>query len=159
LLILSAAALGAQEAGSEYIRLAEDNNASRQAMQALLDRYHVPGVSLAVIEKGKIAWTRGYGVVTPGGNPISAETRFQAGSVSKPVAALGTLRLVKQGKLVLDEELNQFLVSWKVPDNEFTAKKPVTLREALSHTGGFIQPSEGWQRPSLPERRSASLPV
>jgi CubicO group peptidase (beta-lactamase class C family) len=152
LLILSPAALNAEEARSESIRLAEDNKASRQSMQALLDRYHVPGLSLAVIEKGKIAWTRGYGVVTPGGKPISAETRFQAGSVSKPVAALGTLRLVERGKLALDEDLNRFLVSWKVPDNEFTAKKSVTLREALSHTGGFIQPSEGWRGYAASER-------
>ena len=58
---------------------------------------------------------------------------------------MGTLRLVEQGKLALDEDLNRFLVAWKVPDNEFTAKKPSALREALSHTAGFIQPIEGWR--------------
>lgn len=152
LLIPSGAALGAGKSGPEYIRLAEDNNASRQSMQALLDRYHVPGVSLAVIDKGKIAWTRGYGVVTPGGNPITAETRFQAGSASKPVTALGTLRLVEQGKLALDADMNQFLVSWKIPENQFTVKKSVTLREALGHRAGFIQPSGGWRGYAAGER-------
>jgi CubicO group peptidase (beta-lactamase class C family) len=159
LLMLSADAFGAEWSQSDTVRLAEDSAASRQLMQSLLDRYHVPGLSLAVIDQGKIAWTRGYGVVTPGGKPISEETRFQAGSVSKPVAALGTLRLVEQGKLALDESLNDFLVSWKVPDNEFTARKSVTLRAALSHTAGFIQPGEGWRGYATDERVPTLLQV
>jgi CubicO group peptidase (beta-lactamase class C family) len=52
----------------------------------------------------------------------------------------------------LDEDLNRFLVSWKVPDNEFTAKKRVTLRQALGHMAGFIQPSEGWRGYAAGER-------
>jgi CubicO group peptidase (beta-lactamase class C family) len=99
--------------------------------------YHVPGVSIAFIDHGHIAWTQGYGVAdTQTGRPITPETLFQAGSISKPIAALGALRLVESGKLKLDENVNDELVSWKLPDNEFTTEQKVTLRRILSHSGG-----------------------
>ena len=68
---------------------------------------------------------------------MTTSTLFQAGSISKPVAALGALRLVEQGKLALDEDVNARLTTWKVPENEFTREKKVTLRGLLSHTAGL----------------------
>jgi CubicO group peptidase (beta-lactamase class C family) len=100
--------------------------------------YATPGVSVAVINDGAIEWARGYGVTEAGGaTPVTPHTRFQAASISKPVASLGALLLVSQGRLSLDEPVNARLTSWKVPDNEFTAKAPVTLRRLLSHTAGL----------------------
>jgi CubicO group peptidase (beta-lactamase class C family) len=99
-------------------------------------RLHVPGVSLCVIHKGRIDWCRGFGVTQTGGRAITPDTLFQAGSVSKPVAAVGALRLVQQGRLKLDDDVNLTLKSWKVPQNGFTVQKPVTLRALLSHTAG-----------------------
>ena len=72
-----------------------------------------------------------------GESPVTTATLFQAGSISKPVSALGALRLVEQGKLALDEDVNARLVTWKVPENEFTREKKVTLRGLLSHTAGL----------------------
>lgn len=72
-----------------------------------------------------------------GKTPVTTATLFQAGSISKPVSALGSLRLVEQGKLALDEDVNARLSSWKVPENEFTKAKKATLRGLLSHTAGF----------------------
>jgi CubicO group peptidase (beta-lactamase class C family) len=100
--------------------------------------YKVPGVSIAVIEDGKIAWAKGYGVLEAGApKAIDTETIFQAGSISKPVAGIAALRLVEQGKLSLDAPINDALRSWKIPDNEFTAETPVTLRQILSHGAGL----------------------
>jgi CubicO group peptidase (beta-lactamase class C family) len=62
---------------------------------------------------------------------------FQAGSVSKPVAALGALHLVEDGRLSLDDDVNQWLKQWKVPENEFTKDAKVTLRRILSHSAGL----------------------
>jgi CubicO group peptidase (beta-lactamase class C family) len=77
--------------------------------------YKVPGLSVAVINDGRIEWARGYGVVEKdGGKPVTADTLFLAGSISKPVAALAALRLVEQGKLNLDEDVNLKLKTWKV---------------------------------------------
>ena len=99
---------------------------------------HIPGLSLAIIQDGKIVKAKGYGVTEKGGEtPVTASTLFQAGSISKPVSALGALRLVEQGKLALDEDVNAKLVTWKVPENEFTREKKVTLRGLLSHTAGL----------------------
>jgi CubicO group peptidase (beta-lactamase class C family) len=97
---------------------------------------NVPGVSIAVIHEGRIEWARGFGVASEGGPPVNADTMFQAGSISKPLAAMAALRLVEQGKLSLDADINSELTSWKLPADPVAAGKPVTLRELLTHTGG-----------------------
>ncbi len=103
-----------------------------------MELYEVPGLSLAAIDDYKIAWTKAYGVTEIGGTtPVTTSTLFQAGSISKPVAATGALYLVEHGKLSLDEDVNQKLVSWKVPENEFTKDQKVTLRRLMSHSAGL----------------------
>jgi CubicO group peptidase (beta-lactamase class C family) len=97
----------------------------------------VPGVSIAVIHNGEIEWARGFGVTRISGSPVTSETLFQAGSVSKPVAALAVLRLVESGKLSLDDDVNQYLKSWKVEESDFTKNQKVTLRGLLTHTAGI----------------------
>ncbi len=103
-----------------------------------LAKHRVPGVSVAVVSGGKVEWARGYGFASAGERkPVDAETLFQAASISKPVAAMVALRLVEMGKLSLDEDVNVKLRSWKVAENDFTAKEKVTLRRLLSHTAGL----------------------
>ena len=100
--------------------------------------YGTPAVSIAVINNGKLEWARGYGVKEFGSaEPVTTETLFSAGSISKPVAAMGALHLVEEGKLNLDEDVNLKLVSWTIPENEFTKQSKVTLRRLLNHTSGF----------------------
>ena len=109
------------------------------ATHILADRMkelNVPGVSVAVIHHGKIEWARGFGVAKVGGDPVNADTMFQAGSISKPLAAMAALKLVEQGKLSLDADINTELTSWKFPADKAAAGKPVTLRQLLTHTGG-----------------------
>ena len=99
--------------------------------------YKVPALSVAVIKDFKIDWARAYGVKDLETNePATTETLFQAGSISKSVNAMVVMKKVEQGKLSLDEDINTKLTSWKLPDNQFTAKKKVTLRNLLSHTAG-----------------------
>jgi CubicO group peptidase (beta-lactamase class C family) len=98
---------------------------------------HVPGVSVAVIHNGAIEWALGFGVVRLGGAPVTAETLFQAGSISKPVAAMAALHLVEQGRLSLDSDVNQALTSWKISPSAAAPGAVVTLRELLSHTAGL----------------------
>ncbi len=106
--------------------------------------YNVPGVSIAVFDKGQIMWARGYGFAdVSAGKRVTSETLFQAASVSKSVTAFAALRLVQQRKLNLDEDVNRKLVSWKVPENEFTRNEKVTLRRLLSHTAGLNLASVG----------------
>jgi len=107
-------------------------------LENLMQLYKVPGLSVAVVDNFKIAWAKGYGVTEEGSStPVTEHTLFQAGSISKPLAATGTLYLVEHGQLSLDENVNQKLKSWQVPDNEFTKDQKVTLRRILSHSAGL----------------------
>jgi CubicO group peptidase (beta-lactamase class C family) len=117
---------------------AKDRDAVDEFVEAEMERRQIPGLSLAIIDGGKIVKAKGYGVTEKGGEtPVTVSTLFQAGSISKPVSALGALRLAERGELDLDEDVNAKLSTWKVPENEFTREKKVTLRGLLSHTAGM----------------------
>ena len=100
--------------------------------------YKVPGISLAVVNDGRVEWSHGYGYITNDqqSGVIDAHTLFQAASISKPITAFGVLLLVQQGKVNLDVDVNLYLKRWKVPENDFTKNEKVTLRRLLSHTAG-----------------------
>jgi CubicO group peptidase (beta-lactamase class C family) len=104
----------------------------------LMEKMRVPGVSVAVIKDFEVHWAKGYGTadVTTGA-PVTADTIFQAASISKPTAAIGVMRLVQDGRLSLDADVNTLLKSWKLPASEHTRDRPVTLRSLLSHTSGL----------------------
>ena len=110
----------------------------RWTLAERMSRYGVPGVSIAVVDNGRIVWARGFGVQTAGtADSVTPETLFQAASISKVVAATATLRLADQGMLDLDADVNRYLSSWKVPENRFTEREKVTLRHILSHSAGL----------------------
>ena len=101
-------------------------------------RDSVPGLSVAVINDGAVEWAKGYGAKRSGSSDsVVVSTLFQAASVSKPIAATAALQLVDDGRLTLDDNVNRWLRSWRVPENEYTAQRPVTLRGLLSHTAGL----------------------
>ena len=107
-----------------------------QAFRGLLAHHGVPGLSIAVFEGGALAWTRGWGIRRAGSRaPVTPATLFQAASISKPLAALAALRLVDSGLIALDEDINQRLVSWRLPARDGSHPR-ITLRQLLSHTGG-----------------------
>ena len=107
-------------------------------IQERMNHYGVPGVSIAVINNFEIEWARSYGIMDSSSKePVTNETLFQAGSISKPVAAYGALRMVEEGKVELEEPINDYLSTWKIPDNEFTEKEQVTLGKIVSHTAGL----------------------
>lgn len=103
----------------------------------LLKQFNVPGVSIAVIKDFKVDWARGYGLADAGaGTPVTVETLFQAASISKPVAAMASMRAVQDGRFALDQDVNTILKSWKLPGGEFTKARSVTPRGLMSHTSG-----------------------
>lgn len=105
---------------------------------ALMAKRNIPGLSLAIIQNGTIVKAKGYGVVEQGSAiPVTTDTLFQAGSVSKSVAALGALYLVETRKVSLDANVNSALKTWQVPENLFTRYRNVTLRRLLSHSAGL----------------------
>ena len=107
-------------------------------MEERMRELGIQGVSIAVINNGAIEWAKGYGLADSSQNKrVTTETMFLAGSISKPVAALRAHQLAELGMISLDSNVNHYLTTWKVPDNEFTVKKKVTTRRILNHTAGL----------------------
>ncbi len=124
---------------------------STWTIEARMAHYGVPGVSIAVIKDSEIVWVKSYGVMDKEtAQPVTPQTLFQAGSISKPVAAYGALSVVESGKIKLDENVNTYLKSWHLPENEFTKDKPVALKHLLSHTGGLTVHGFLGYSPDLP---------
>jgi len=102
-----------------------------------MDRFHVPGLSVAVIRDFKIDWAKAWGVGdVETAAPVTTGTMFQAASMSKPVAAMASLKAIQEGKFGLDQDINTILKSWKLPGLEGSPGGPVTPRELMSHTSG-----------------------
>jgi CubicO group peptidase (beta-lactamase class C family) len=134
---------------------------------ALSDRmrfYKVQGLSIAVIDDGEIAWARGYGYAdTLARRPVTAQTLFQAASISKAVTAAAALRLAQDGRLNLDAPVNTVMTSWRLP--EYAAgSPPVTMKHLLTHMGGitvsgFLGYPQGDPVPGLPEILDGKAPA
>ncbi|MBT9331185.1 serine hydrolase [Acidipila sp. 4G-K13] len=121
---------------SRYVVITNSTN-DEMNLASQMKALGVPAVSIAAIRNGAIDWTQAYGVSSLQGAPASTETLFGAASISKPVTALGVLRLVEEGKIDLDADVNQYLKRWKIPENQFTTTQKVTVRELLNHTSGI----------------------
>jgi CubicO group peptidase (beta-lactamase class C family) len=107
-------------------------------LQQVMDRFHVPGVSVAVIKDFEIHWAKGYGLAdVETRSDVKVDTLFQAASISKPIAAMAAMRAVQEGRFGLDDDINTLLKSWKLPDSEFTRGHAVTPRSLMSHTSGL----------------------
>ncbi len=171
-LLLAATLAPAQQATMDpaieaRIKQVEDGEftSDGQALSKRMERYKVPGVSIAVINGGKIEWARGYGLRDSAEKRgVDPSTLFQASSISKSLSAVGVMHLVQNGTLRLDEDVNQTLSSWKVPENPFTAEQKVTLRRLLSHTAGttvhgFGGYAEGEPIPTLIQILQGSKPA
>lgn len=105
-------------------------------LQERMERYHVPGVSIAVFDNFEIVWAAGYGTAA-GSEPVSTETLFQAGNLSMLLTTMMALEQVENGKLALDAPIDTALTSWHLPASELTAAQPLTLRHLLSSTAGL----------------------
>lgn len=108
----------------------------RSPVKKRMEELHIPGVSIAVIEDYEVRETLFYGQ-TGKNTTVNLQTLFQAASVSKLVTALLVHHFVNREVLDLDTDVNEYLRSWKIPENEFTGQKPVTLRLLLSHQSGL----------------------
>lgn len=116
-------------------------------------RYKIPGVSVAVIEGGRIAWTKGYGTRRADQDaPVTNDTLFEAASTTKMLTAVTALHFVEAGRINLDKDVNAYLKSWKIPDSDLTRDHKVTLRLLLTHQSGLNGPKGGfsWEDGKVP---------
>jgi CubicO group peptidase (beta-lactamase class C family) len=126
------------EANAASVTFSDKDGTLQLSLSRLMQAYKIPGLSIAIIDNFQVVYAKGYGVIAPGStSPVTTKTLFQAGSISKPLAATAALFLVEYGTLALNDNVNDQLKSWKVPDNEYTRPEKVTLRRILSHTAGL----------------------
>jgi len=117
----------------------------RMALAERMVHYKVPGVSITVIEDGKLEWANAYGVLNvESGAAVTTTSLFEAASTTKLLTGVIVLHFVERGQLNLDKDVNSYLKSWKIPDNEFTREQKVTLRRLLTHQSGINRPDGGF---------------
>ena len=113
----------------------------QQRIEQLRQEHEIPGASIAVIENGRIAWARGFGVADLASErPVTADTLFQAQSITKTLTALATVKLLASKQIALDEPVNRYLTGWTIPENNYTATVPVSFRMLLNHTAALSNP-------------------
>ena len=114
-----------------------DRDESSWTIEGRMKARAVPGVSVAVINAGRIEWAKGYGEIATGEGPTDAATTFQTASIGKTVTAMTVLALVDRGVLDLDREVNEYLASWRLPAADIAEDEGVTLDRILSHMAGL----------------------
>ncbi|MGZ8371589.1 MAG: serine hydrolase domain-containing protein [Rhodoplanes sp.] len=114
----------------------------RLDLAAAICALNIPSVSVALI--GTLDWARVFG------RGATADTLYQAASLSKLVTAVAALRLVEQGRLALDRDVNEQLTGWRLPDSPLTRGHPVTLRGLLNMTAGIGVPGYVGYAPEQP---------
>lgn len=121
----------------EGLQLPNRQGADSLTIPEVMAYYHVPATSVAVIQDFRIQWAKSWGVAdVETGAPATNETLYQAASLSKPVAAMASLKAVETGRFGLDQDINTILTSWKLPDAPFRGGLAATPRTLMSHTSG-----------------------
>jgi D-alanyl-D-alanine carboxypeptidase len=114
-------------------------------VRGIMERQHIPGMAVVVIKDGLVLELKGYGVTdTTGKQPVSPDTKFPIGSITKPFTAMAIMMLVEEGRVDLDKPISQYL-SDLPPEWQ-----PLTLRQLLSHTAGLSE-DYAWQKIRQPQ--------
>lgn len=111
------------------------------------------GLSIAIIQNYQVEWAKAYGWADEAAQrKVNTSTRFQAASISKSLNSLGILKLVEQGKLDPEADINNYLRNWKFPYDSLSKNKKINVYHLLSHTAGLdIHGFPGYERDdSLP---------
>jgi CubicO group peptidase (beta-lactamase class C family) len=122
----------AQPALSEVERAAVEG-----AVRVEMSRLRAPGVSLAIVRDGAIAWAGGFGQANiDRATPATEHTLYRTASLAKPITATAVMQLVESGKIDLDAPVRRYCPAF--PEKPW----PVTARHLLGHTSGIRHPTD-----------------
>ena len=108
-----------------------------ERISVLMKDYNIPGVNIALIQKGEIAWVKSYGYANlEKKRKMTNDTYCRVESISKSVTAWGIMNLVEQERIELDKPVKLYLKNWEFPDSKYSAEN-VTVRQLLSHSAGM----------------------
>lgn len=132
-----AAVLVAPSGAQEKAPLPRTLDALKAAVQRTLDQYHVPGAGLALVRKDAVEWAGGVGSADlQSGAPVTADTHFRVGSVSKTFVAMALVQLAEEGRLNLDARVADLAPELRI-ENRFADTHPLRVAHLLEHTAGF----------------------
>ena len=122
-----------------------------RAVTRILTKYQIPGLALSIAKDGRLVYTRGFGVAdVETREPVQPDSLFRIASVSKPLTAVGVLRLVEDGKVTLDTRVLSYIGRRATADPRYN---DITVRHLLQHSGGLDL--DLWQfDPSFPDRKT-----
>ncbi|WP_415327926.1 serine hydrolase [Chryseobacterium sp. MMS23-Vi53] len=115
-----------------------DKSKKKSTLKDRMAFYNANAVSIAVIKDYKIEWVKAYGFADVSEKrPATTKTLFQAASISKSINSLGILKLVQEGKLNLDNDINNYLKTWKFPYDDVSKGQKISIANLLSHKAGL----------------------
>jgi len=126
--VFSRPAAGAALQGRSYPQI-------ESYIEARMRQYRIPGAVLVVVENGELWCQRGYGEARPGGEIPGVQTPFMIGSLSKSFTALAVMQLVEEGRIGLDNPVQQYLPWFQLADPQAAAA--ITIRHLLNQTSGI----------------------
>jgi CubicO group peptidase (beta-lactamase class C family) len=100
-----------------------------------MQQWHIPGMALSIVQGDQVVHSRGFGNADTSGHPVTPQTPFIIGSISKSLTATAIMQLVEQKKLALDTPILSYL-PWLQFAGQ-TPKLPITIRQLLTHTSGI----------------------
>lgn len=116
---------------------ADDYGAVDRYITDRMEAARIPGASVAIVKDDRIVYLKGYGRADESGRPVTPQTPFVIGSISKTFTALAVMQLVESGKVDLDAPVQRYLSWFRVADAEASAQ--ITIRSLLNHTSGLPQ--------------------
>lgn len=122
-------------AHAEAAPLAVDTAQIDKFVETMREKLDIPGVAVGIVQGDQTVYTKGYGISGPDGQPVTAQTPFILGSVSKSFTALGIMQLVEQGKIDLDAPVQHYLPDFELADKE--ASKTILVRHLLNQNSGL----------------------
>ncbi len=131
--VLAFGSPGAHHASAQ--RAAFDFAAVDEFIQSEMAAIRIPGLALAIVQGNEIIYQKGFGIADPSGNPVTPQTPFNIGSVSKAFTALTVMQLAEDGTLELDAPVQRYLPWFLVADAE--AASHITILDLLNHTSGI----------------------
>ncbi|MFP4975806.1 serine hydrolase domain-containing protein [Paenibacillus sp. CN-4] len=115
--------------------LALDTDRIDKFVETMREKLDIPGVAVGVVQGDQTVYTKGYGISGSDGQPVTAQTPFILGSVTKSFTALAIMQLVEQGKIDLDAPVQRYLPDFELADKE--AAKTILVRHLLNQNSGL----------------------
>jgi len=116
----------------------DKSKTKKWSLKERLAFYNINAVSIAVIKNYKVEWAKAYGYADVSEKrKATVQTLFQAASISKSINSLGILKLVQEGKLDLNSDINNYLTTWKFPYDSLSKGKKISIANLLNHTAGL----------------------